>query len=129
MSSKMKIAPLFIAIIVMLLSTTSHASIVRYQYDILHRLSKVTRGDGSITVYGYDNLGNRTSKTVTSPFLAGDINGNNQVDITDLILSLQVATDTNPSQNTYPASDVNSDGKIGIEETIYVLRRVSDLEH
>ncbi|MFA5902496.1 MAG: PKD domain-containing protein [Desulfobacula sp.] len=37
-----------------------------YQYDDLHRLTRVERSNGAITIYNYDELGNRTSKIVTS---------------------------------------------------------------
>ena len=42
------------------------ASITTYQYDDLHRLTRVERSDGSVTVYEYDDLGNRTNMTVIS---------------------------------------------------------------
>ncbi len=45
----------------------SIASTTAYQYDDLHRLTRVERSDGSVTTYQYDELGNRTSMIVTNP--------------------------------------------------------------
>ncbi len=57
-------------------------------------------------------------------FAAGDVDNNGTVDLTDAVLSLQVCAGM--TQNTVNTSeDVNADGKIGLEEAIYVLHKVS----
>ncbi|MDY6944027.1 MAG: PKD domain-containing protein, partial [Pseudomonadota bacterium] len=46
--------------------SASGSATVLYEYDDLHRLTRVERPDGSVTVYEYDDFGNRTSKVVTA---------------------------------------------------------------
>ena len=67
MYGKIKIAPLFITLLLLLLPVSALAGTTTYQYDDLHRLTRVDRPDGTSTVYNYDDFGNRTSKTVTVP--------------------------------------------------------------
>lgn len=105
----------------------SFASISSYQYDNLHRLTRIERSDGAIITFTYDNLGNRTSKTATSTTAGGDLNGDGTIDLSDVILSLQIVSGMEPAAAITPAADVNNDGKIGIEETIYMLRAVGGL--
>ncbi len=50
----------------LLLTSTAHSDTYYYQYDDLHRLARVEQSDGSVTVYEYDDLGNRTSMAITS---------------------------------------------------------------
>ncbi|MCP4348499.1 MAG: hypothetical protein GY795_23695 [Desulfobacterales bacterium] len=52
----------------------------------------------------------------------GDVDGNKKTDMADAILALQVAAGLN-SGNIDMSADINSDGKIGIEEAVYVLQR------
>lgn len=60
---------IFCLLIFFLLSSffNSIAIAITYQYDSLHRLTRVERPDGTMTTYDYDDLGNRTSKIVTVP--------------------------------------------------------------
>jgi len=58
-------------------------------YDDLHRLTRVERSDGTVTVYEYDDLGNRTAKVVTAltttpsaMFSANQINGSIPLQVT-----------------------------------------------
>ncbi len=53
------------------------AGTTSYEYDDLHRLTRVARGDGSVTTYNYDALGNRTSKVVTIPSTPSGVDFNN----------------------------------------------------
>jgi YD repeat-containing protein len=46
-----------------LLTIPALAGTTSYEYNDLHRLTKVTRDDGSVTVYDYDELGDRKSVT------------------------------------------------------------------
>lgn len=63
--------------------------------------------------------------------LKGDVDGNKKLDLTDAILALQVVSEMKPQgiRPYYPLSgiDVNGDDRIGIEEAIYVLQKVSGL--
>ncbi len=77
---------------------------------------------------GADTVGGNvdTSSYLTKPILGcgvpGDVNGDGDVDMEDVILSLQVCIG---KQSV--TEDVNGDDKIGIEEAIYVLREVAEL--
>lgn len=57
----------------------------------------------------------------------GDVDKDGNVDLTDVILALQVIAGIEPTTQVYKEADVNGDGKIGIEEVIYILQRVSGL--
>ena len=62
----------------------------------------------------------------------GDINKDNNVDLTDLILVLKALTGVQTTglvRDDYAASgaDVNGDNKVGIEEAIYILQELSGL--
>lgn len=66
--------------------------------------------------------------------VVGDIDGiDDAVTLTDAIISLKVlsgiAVDENEIRENYPSSgaDVNGNGRIGIEETIYILGKISSL--
>ena len=56
----------------------------------------------------------------------GDLNHFNGVDLADAILGLKVVSGLNPS-GIFLDADVNSDGKIGLQETIYILQKVAGL--
>ena len=91
--------------------------------------------------WGGDLTGNETTKnlvmdgpkSINAAFIhmRGDTNGDGNVDLTDVILALQVISGMNPSgiRSDYASSgtDVNGDGKIGLEEVIYILQKVAGL--
>jgi len=56
----------------------------------------------------------------------GDINRDGQVLISDAILSLQVMSGLAPSE-IYLDNDVNGDGKIGMEDFIFILQKVAEV--
>ncbi len=60
-----------------------------------------------------------------SKFEAGDINCDDNIDLTDAILVLQLLVGIEPDQNICKDADVNGDDKIGLEEMIYILQKVS----
>lgn len=51
----------------------------------------------------------------------GDIDCNGSVDLADLILALQILIADEPGDAEICNTDVNNDGKIGVEEVIYIL--------
>ena len=57
----------------------------------------------------------------------GDVNDDSSVDLADAILALQVMAGIEPSATAHKEADVNGDNKIGIEEVIYILQKVSEL--
>ena len=56
--------------------------------------------------------------------LAGDVNADGAIDLTDLLLSLQVLAGADPADVALEG-DVNGDGRIGLAETDYILQRIS----
>jgi len=54
--------------------------------------------------------------------LAGDVNGDTTVDLTDAILSLKSITSDTTAFTITTDGDVNSDQKIGLEEAIKILQ-------
>jgi|LGVE01.1.fsa_nt_gb hypothetical protein len=58
--------------------------------------------------------------------IAGDIDGSGGVDLTDVILALQIINGSTPAISLHNGSDVNGDGRIGLEEAVYALQIVSE---
>lgn len=59
--------------------------------------------------------------------MMGDIDGNDNVNLIDAILALQISANIDPGQTINISGDVNDDGQIDIEETIYILQTVCGL--
>ena len=66
MNRKFKASAIISILFCLAFSVSVLAGTVQYQYDDLHRLTRVERSDGMVTVYEYDDLGNRTRMLVTS---------------------------------------------------------------
>lgn len=69
------------------------------------------------------DIGAHEFGSIGVPEKYGDLNNDTIVDLTDLILSLQVLSGQNPS--IIIESDVNNNGKTGMEEVLYILLDVS----
>ncbi|MEA2013728.1 MAG: PKD domain-containing protein [Thermodesulfobacteriota bacterium] len=65
--------------------------------------------------------------SITNIVSPGDIDDSGEINLADAILALQICTGITPSQAVYKSADVNGDGRIGIEEVIYILQKVSGL--
>lgn len=63
-----KMISLKIIIIILFIGFESYsiAGLTHYQYDNLHRLTRVEYSNGTVTTYEYDALGNRTQKTIVT---------------------------------------------------------------
>jgi hypothetical protein len=59
--------------------------------------------------------------------LPGDINLDLTVDLSDAITTMKILTGINPVVELNIYTEVNSDGKIGLEEVLYPLQSVSEL--
>jgi len=68
-----------------------------------------------------------TNVTATFAPIKGDINSDGFVDMTDLILVLQVTTGNATSEHITNKADVNEDGLLRLEEAIYILQTISGL--
>ncbi|MCX5836856.1 MAG: 6-bladed beta-propeller, partial [Deltaproteobacteria bacterium] len=64
-----------------------------------------------------------------SSSIAGDINGDGNINIADTILALQVISGVylSPAVIIYKEAHLNGDGKIGMEEVIYILQKVAGM--
>jgi hypothetical protein len=61
----------------------------------------------------------------SSVLLPGDVNNDGQIDLADVILSLQVLVNT--TDDAHHSGDVDGDGKIGSAEALYILQHVAGL--
>ncbi len=84
---------------------------------------KATDSDGLI---GTASIAVQVSNQLPPGTLAGDIDGNGFVDLADAIVVLRILNNISVSYVNQNA-DVNGDGKIGIEELIYILQKVAGL--
>jgi len=88
------------------------------------------KGMDYVTSFAFDNSGNLyagglfIAKWTSDP---GDINGDGGIDLADAILALRVLAGIPVTDTINLNADVNSDKKIGIEEVIYILQKVSGL--
>lgn len=57
----------------------------------------------------------------------GDVDGNGIVELNDAILALKVLSGVSASDPVFVEADVNNDGKIGIEEVIFILQAVGTI--
>ncbi len=121
---------LIIAVVFLKLCTigaeVSCAATAAYTYDFLSRLTKVQYDNGAFISFVYDPAGNISQITTNNQTIfPGDIDGDENVTLTDAILSLQVVSGQLPSSNISGFQDINNDHKIGMEEVIFVLRKVA----
>ena len=56
----------------------------------------------------------------------GDVNGDGEVDLADLVLSLRVLVGIS-APDVHRGADVNGDGRIGVAEAIYILGKTAGL--
>ncbi len=57
----------------------------------------------------------------------GDMNGDDHTDLYDLILALQVCSGITPSSTVWKGADISGDGKIGVEEAVFILQKISGI--
>jgi hypothetical protein len=55
----------------------------------------------------------------------GDLNNNGQIDLIDGVLAVQLMAGSKPASVVFKEADVNADGKIGLEEVVFILRNIS----
>jgi hypothetical protein len=58
------------------------------------------------------------------PLIIGDTDGSGSVDLKDAVLSLQIAVGVNSGAVIYRDADCNGDGRIGMEDALYVLHQL-----
>ncbi|QTA85654.1 CotH kinase family protein [Desulfonema magnum] len=62
--------------------------------------------------------------TANTDTVSGDTDGNGTVDMADAIIALKIFTGM---PTTLTAGDINGDGKSGLEEVIYIVRKLSEV--
>lgn len=111
----------------LILPGLSPAETVLYQYDSFGQLENAQYGTGLQLAYAYDTIGNRETFTLTAAdILAGDINGDSAIDLTDVIIGLKVASGETVVQPINKSSDINSNNRIGMEEVIYIMEKMAE---
>ncbi len=90
-----------------------------------------TPGKYTITFRATDNDGDMSSASITVRVTEKtcDINGDGKTDLNDAISVLKTVAGINTTQADYNISaiDKNGDDRIGTEEAVYILQRVSEL--
>ena len=87
-----------------------------YTYDPAGRLTSVTYDDGYSISFDYDNAGNLLQRM---RFIRRAL--------ADAVIYMQMLSGIEPPQAVSIVADVNEDNKIGLEEVIYILQKVSGL--
>ena len=103
------------------LSFQAHAATrtITYTYDNLDRLTSVSYGHGALISYDYDDAGN-----ILRAVMQGGIQ---ELELSDAIIAMQILTGITPSLMESNVWDINDDGKICIEEAVYILQVISKL--
>jgi YD repeat-containing protein len=119
---------LFITLVLigLLTTTTSICSEIALSYDRAGQLTSIDYPGRNYIHYSYDLAGNiiEMKHVAAIDWKEGDIVRDGVIDLRDVIATLKVLIDS-PSDITSNTGDINSDGKIGVAETIYVLEHVS----
>jgi hypothetical protein len=79
--------------------------------------SGVAIGDGQVV----------TKDFALTAFRPGDLNGDNVVDMADCILAIRIMNGADVGTADVMAADVNGDGKIGLQDVIYILQKAAGL--
>jgi hypothetical protein len=102
-----------------------------YTYDKLDRLIKVVYGSGSdgtlsYIEYTYDAAGNNTQKNSLGSVFYGDLDNNRHISLDDAAISLEVTAGQDPENSPVIKSEATGDKRIGIEDTVYILQKLSE---
>lgn len=76
-------------------------------------------------VYANSEGGRKSNVTLRS-YLKGDINKDGNLDLQDALIGLITIVGDNTSNTINLEADINNNGKIGMEEIVYLLRIISD---
>jgi len=97
------------------------------QFDTITITSHIDSADDTspfqINDYQITDFGSSWVSYVPTP---GDINGDGQINLTDVILTLQIVSGSDIT-GVQHSRDVNSDGVIGLAEAIYILKYIAEL--
>jgi hypothetical protein len=59
--------------------------------------------------------------------VTGDFNGNGLLGLEDAILALRVLAQRASGATLYPAREPDQDGKVGVQDVLYILQALADL--
>lgn len=115
-------------IVIFALLAAPHCLGVKYEYDSLHRLSKVTYDSGMQVVYSYDEVGNRTSRIST---LAADSNVDGMVDVVDLSILADLWMYSDCSESAWcERADIDGSGSVDLADFAVLAKHwLKSLEH
>jgi len=84
---------------------------------------------GKISEYLFEKVSsNHTIHADFCPAVSGDIDGSGAADLGDAISVLRILADIKlENQTIFVCTDLNGDGRIGIEEVLYILQKVAGL--
>jgi len=108
LKSKRTVAALTIASFILLSTITSFADTINYVYDDLNRLRSITYADGTMTVYSYDEIGNRLS-----------LNSEFDTDMDGIPDDWEIAYGLNPNYSADAGGDKDGDGLTNLQEYQY----------
>jgi YD repeat-containing protein len=103
---------------------------VSYTYDGAGRLTKMAFASGQRILYTYDPAGNilKRQSFDRGSDLYGDVNGDGNVNLTDMVTVLQLQADLDRTREYYNLkADVNGDNRIGSAEAVYILQKTAEL--
>ena len=81
---------------------------------------------------GGATLGTITSAILTiiddpTDVMPGDVNNDENIDLSDLILVLQILSGLEPSTSIYVDAGLDGNGRIGLKEAIFILQDISEM--
>jgi hypothetical protein len=129
MNNRLLLASVFVLFFVGMSAVPVFAYETTYTYDKLRRLTSATHNDGTgrmVVTYQYDAVGNRLSK-LTRMMVKGDLDGDSAITVADAIASLQIISGITPNLSIIQSAEVNSDGRIGLPEAIYILQKTAGM--
>jgi len=100
------------SLIILLSASSAWPQTVTFTYDSLNRLEKAEYAGGAVFDYTYDNVGNRLARGQT-------------FGLNDVIAILKLMT--GDPAGVLSSVDIDADGKIGMQELIYVMQRLAGL--
>ena len=115
---------------VIFFSAPAAALTVTYTYDGAGRLTKAAFASGQRILYFYDQAGNilKRQSFDRGSDLYGDVNGDGDVNLTDMVTVLQLQADLDRTREYYNLkADVNGDNRIGSAEAVYILQKTAEL--
>ena len=112
-SINLKVILLTTLVTVFLGAVSGVSQTMTYTYDDFNRLQKTEYAGGAIVEYSFDKVGNRQTESAT-------------FGLKDVIAILELLTGSG-NGDAYSGTDINGDGKIGLEELIYVMQRIAGL--